>query len=374
MNTQNLGETIESPLEPAPRSQELDKNKSPAEGECRKNVEKTVQSQEGTYCKTESCEVRTESNKTENNRPNLDLFQDTGEAETPEVCKLDIKEAAGCAKVQEEAIMEDNKCVTKLERHCDDVEMETSGSVSNTISVNIFPVPDVDGGNRKDEEVQDISTGKSTKPGISESHQTSGLPEEDQNLTKLLPTCSSSVQMGAEDLTGNDEDKQKMLEQIMTEIITHVSENDVHIQPLIGDFSEYTETQVDHGRFGHIIEIYGFSPTLTTDDLMEPFLEYREKDFRLLWVDQKHALGIFSSPEDAFAASCKTHPAMKFRPLSQASRQSKIRAHDKMASLQPYKDRPQTDASVAKRMVNRALGHRKPEADSSVKEPGTSPC
>lgn len=38
------------------------------------------------------------------------------------------------------------------------------------------------------------------------------------------------------------------------------------------------------------------------------------------------------------------------------------------ASLQPYKERPPADASVAKRMVNRALGNPKQEADPSVED------
>ncbi|XP_073510849.1 R3H and coiled-coil domain-containing protein 1 [Phyllobates terribilis] len=165
-------------------------------------------------------------------------------------------------------------------------------------------------------------------------------------------SADNSVQESA--LTVQD-DEQKMLEQLMVEIHANVCEKDVHIQPLQGDFSEFSEVQVDRGKYGHIIEVYGFSPELSAEDLMEPFKEYRDKGFCLELVDNAHALGIFSSPVEAFAASCQKHPAMKFRPLSQGSRQSKYRAYEKAAFKQPHKERPRTDTTVARRMVHQAL-------------------
>ncbi|XP_053574101.1 R3H and coiled-coil domain-containing protein 1 [Bombina bombina] len=164
------------------------------------------------------------------------------------------------------------------------------------------------------------------------------------------------------------ENPEEMMMQILKEISTHVSEKDLQIQPLLGDYSGFTEMQTDQGRFGHIIEVYGFSSKLRTEDLMAPFEEYRERGFRLEWVDQTHALGIFSSPEDAFAASCQAHPSMKFRPLSQGSRQSKLRAQERAEFFQPYKDRPQMDTAVARRLVNRALGLQKQQEKPVTEE------
>ncbi|MEE6513210.1 hypothetical protein FKM82_020747 [Ascaphus truei] len=157
------------------------------------------------------------------------------------------------------------------------------------------------------------------------------------------------------------EDLEEILEQILQEIRAQVCEKDVQIQPLLGDFSSFTEFQTDPGRFGHVIEIYDFSDQVLTEDLMEPFCEYRDKGFNLQWVDDAHALGIFSSPEDAYSASCRKHPGMKFRPLSQGSRQSKLRAQEQAEISQPSKDRLEIDASVAKRLVSRALGLPKQE-------------
>ncbi|CAI9620593.1 unnamed protein product [Staurois parvus] len=376
----DLEEEKVSPV-PVQRSQEMDKG----------NVEKTLESHIGSYNKMEDYEMRTEDVRgKDNNTSVIDLIYDTGESERTEDYSAAITETAVCGRVPEEAVTEskpDNRCSPSVEHNDGNnesvtgnnkleipsvfVEIETASleSASNTLLENVYCAPNVDSGSSTiDEKVQEVSGSNFTEPTMPESHLTSDKAgEEDQSLKELSKTTSSCMQTEVEKSEGND-DQQKMLEQIMTEIIAHVSEKNVHIQPLLADFSEFAEIQVDHGRFGHIIEVYGFSSTLGTEDLMEPFQKYRDSGFHLQWVDQSHALGIFSSPKKAYAASCKTHPAMKFRPLSQGSRQSKILAYEKTACLQPCKDRPQTDASVAKRMVNRALGQQKQEADQSVKE------
>ncbi|XP_069622771.1 R3H and coiled-coil domain-containing protein 1 isoform X1 [Ranitomeya imitator] len=171
--------------------------------------------------------------------------------------------------------------------------------------------------------------------------------------------------------TVQDDEEQKLLEQLMVEIHANVCEKDVYIQPLQGDFSEFSEVQVDRGKYGHIIEVYSFSPELSAEDLMEHFKEYRDKGFCLEFVDDAHALGIFSSPEEAFAASCQKHPAMKFRPLSQGSRQSKYRAYERVAFMQPRKERPRTDSTVARRMVYQALAMPKMSAEFVLEEDRT---
>lgn len=45
-----------------------------------------------------------------------------------------------------------------------------------------------------------------------------------------------------------------------------------------------------------IIEIYGFSEDLKTNDLLSVFGNYINSGFNLKWVDNTHALGIFPSP------------------------------------------------------------------------------
>lgn len=44
----------------------------------------------------------------------------------------------------------------------------------------------------------------------------------------------------------------------------------------------------------HILEIYDFPAEFKTPDLMNVFSAY--KNFEIKWVDDTHALGVFSSP------------------------------------------------------------------------------
>ena len=46
--------------------------------------------------------------------------------------------------------------------------------------------------------------------------------------------------------------------------------------------------------FPFVIEIYGFSPSLNTRDLLQEFHGYSQSEFCVKWVDDTHALGIFA--------------------------------------------------------------------------------
>lgn len=50
------------------------------------------------------------------------------------------------------------------------------------------------------------------------------------------------------------------------------------------------------------------------------------------------------------------HPFVKTRPLSEASVSSKMKARKSAEFLQPYRNRPETCAALARRLVTGALG------------------
>ncbi|XP_072409903.1 R3H and coiled-coil domain-containing protein 1-like [Chiloscyllium punctatum] len=108
----------------------------------------------------------------------------------------------------------------------------------------------------------------------------------------------------------------------------------------------------------HIIEIYDFSPQLTTEDLQQAFATFHDKGFRIKWVDSTHALGIFSCPGSASEALSLSHSELKTCPLAQATKQSKLKVARSSEFLQPVKERAQTSTVIAKRLVFRALGLR----------------
>lgn len=138
------------------------------------------------------------------------------------------------------------------------------------------------------------------------------------------------------------------------------------------DFYSFTpkSCELDDDEFGHIVEIYNFSSDLKTQDIMQSLNSFRSKGFDIKWVDDTHALGIFSSSiaaQDAIRL-CST-PLMKLRPISQGTPESKKKASNCFENLQPYRERPQTSKLLADRLVTGALGMRsKMTKEERVKE------
>ncbi|XP_072335725.1 uncharacterized protein r3hcc1l isoform X1 [Scyliorhinus torazame] len=118
------------------------------------------------------------------------------------------------------------------------------------------------------------------------------------------------------------------------------------------------EPDIDDSEFSHIVEIYDFPAGFKTEDLLRAFSSYQKKGFDIKWVDDTHALGLFSSAIAARDAISTKHPMLKTRPLSQASRSSKVKARSCAEFLLPAKERPQTSAMLARRLVIGALGVR----------------
>ena len=70
------------------------------------------------------------------------------------------------------------------------------------------------------------------------------------------------------------------------------------------------------------------------------------------WVDDTHALGVFSSPEAASEAlAAPNNPTVRSRPLNMATAQSKLKAKSVCDLLLPYKARPATSTAPARRLL-----------------------
>nr|XP_028586413.1 coiled-coil domain-containing protein R3HCC1L isoform X1 [Podarcis muralis] len=126
------------------------------------------------------------------------------------------------------------------------------------------------------------------------------------------------------------------------------------------DYYNYTPADLDlsDSELPHVIEIYDFPAEFRTEDLLRVFCIYQKKGFDIKWVDDTHALGIFSSPITARDALSTKHLMVKTRPLSQATRAAKTKARAFSEFLQPAKERPETSAALARRLVTGALGVR----------------
>ncbi|KAM5140892.1 coiled-coil domain-containing protein R3HCC1L [Mantella aurantiaca] len=121
---------------------------------------------------------------------------------------------------------------------------------------------------------------------------------------------------------------------------------------------EAKEPAMDDLELSHVIEIYDFPAEFKTEDLLRAFATYQKKGFDIKWVDDTHALGVFASHIAASDALSSKNPLLKVRPLSQATRASRAKARTSADFLQPAKDRPETSAVLARRLVISALGVR----------------
>ncbi|XP_020559243.1 R3H and coiled-coil domain-containing protein 1 isoform X2 [Oryzias latipes] len=143
----------------------------------------------------------------------------------------------------------------------------------------------------------------------------------------------------------------------LTKLIkSHLKEAEcVSVHPAHNDYSAY-ESLFCSDHFHHVIEIYDFPVAFQTQDLLNAFTDYSSAGMKIKWVDDTHALGVFSSEDAAQRAASIDHPALKARSLSEGSKRAKRTAVKHLEFLQPVKERPKTDSAVARRMVTRALG------------------
>lgn len=109
-------------------------------------------------------------------------------------------------------------------------------------------------------------------------------------------------------------------------------------------------------ELSNIVEIYDFPAEFKTEDLVKAFQSYQQRGFDIQWVDDRHALGLFSSPVAAREALRSKHPLMKVRSLAKASVVTRAKARSCSDYLLPSKERPQSSAALARRLVIGALG------------------
>ncbi|XP_071017393.1 R3H and coiled-coil domain-containing protein 1 isoform X2 [Oncorhynchus clarkii lewisi] len=140
------------------------------------------------------------------------------------------------------------------------------------------------------------------------------------------------------------------------EIKAHLTETDVAIEHAHNDYSCFENVWINQDEFGHVIEIYDFPAMFKTGDLLDAFADYSEEGMKIKWVDNTHALGVFSSQSAALHALSIRHPLLKTCTLSDGSKKAKGKAIRRAEFIQPVKERPRTDSAVARRMVSRALG------------------
>ncbi|XP_050089384.1 uncharacterized protein LOC126573366 isoform X2 [Anopheles aquasalis] len=126
------------------------------------------------------------------------------------------------------------------------------------------------------------------------------------------------------------------------------------------DYKAYETKQavLNDEEFPHVLEVSRFPAEFKTQDLMMLFSQYKETGFDIKWVDDTHALAVFSSSKIAAEVLSAGHAFVQVKPLAEATSESRSKARKCASSLQPYRARPVTCAALARRMVTTALGVR----------------
>lgn len=118
------------------------------------------------------------------------------------------------------------------------------------------------------------------------------------------------------------------------------------------------EAKLSEEEYPHVLEVSNFPVEFKTPDILMVFAPYKESGFDIKWVDDTHALAVFSSKKIAAEILASGHPFMKLKPLKEATEESRTKAKRCSSSLQPYKKRPETCVALARRLVTGALGVR----------------
>ncbi|XP_026162691.1 R3H and coiled-coil domain-containing protein 1 [Mastacembelus armatus] len=172
---------------------------------------------------------------------------------------------------------------------------------------------------------------------------------EEYEKDKDDPASASYIAQTKDISTGTDD--------ISEEIKAHLKDTlSFSIEHVHNDYSIYENMFINSDEFRHVIEIYDFPSVFKTADLLDAFMEYSDGGMKIKWVDNTHALGVFSSESAALHALSICHPLLKTRPLAEGSKKAKGKAIRRAEFIQPVKERPRTDCAVARRMVSRALG------------------
>ncbi|XP_066924205.1 enolase-phosphatase E1-like [Clytia hemisphaerica] len=190
---------------------------------------------------------------------------------------------------------------------------------------------------------------------------------------KSLPGKKEIVNdQGAEEQEGDDtlddwdanwtEDGECLSEDMKKELSMLTGIDKPNIENAEGiDYLNFTPTkniELDQGEFGHIVEIFDFSPYLKNQDIFNAMNSAGIKDYNLTWVDDTHALAVFGSQSAAHSAIKQYVPVLQMRQVVNGSRASKSKARDLKEVLLPFKKRPESTGMVARNLVAGALGIR----------------
>ncbi|XP_049885640.1 uncharacterized protein LOC126380333 isoform X2 [Pectinophora gossypiella] len=184
-------------------------------------------------------------------------------------------------------------------------------------------------------------------------------PEPKKTKAKLEPKVS--LKREENDWDAVFDDSGECLDPSLLEELTSTV-GKVHISKTKNNYDLYQTRgqQLFNGpideTFAHVVEVYDFPTEFKTNDLLSLFSEYKDTGFEIKWVDDTHALIVFSSAKIAAEVLSTQRQLARCRPLHAATLESRNKAKKCAEFLQPYRQRPETCTALARRLVSGALG------------------
>ncbi|KAB2012745.1 hypothetical protein ES319_D09G111900v1 [Gossypium barbadense] len=125
------------------------------------------------------------------------------------------------------------------------------------------------------------------------------------------------------------------------------------------DVCKHPETKTMESKYGmhHVLVLADFSPSTRTADLEKLFEDFRDRGVAIRWVNDTTALAVFRTPSVALEARNHVRCPFTIRILDKDDiLLGSISAKD----LEPPRQRPQTSARTAQRLIAQAIGSKLP--------------
>ncbi|OMO76918.1 Nucleotide-binding, alpha-beta plait [Corchorus olitorius] len=129
----------------------------------------------------------------------------------------------------------------------------------------------------------------------------------------------------------------------------------------INSETKTAETNVEEAaaKYGtrHVLVLADFSPSTRTTDLEKLFVDFNDRVFVIRWVNDTTALAVFRTPSIALEACNRVQCPFTIRVLDAGDKLlGSISARD----LEPPRQRPQTSARTAQRLIAQGMGLKLP--------------
>lgn len=144
----------------------------------------------------------------------------------------------------------------------------------------------------------------------------------------------------------------------------HSDESNLYSQKndKVEDESEKTDATNFYGTH-HVLVLDGFVPSTSTSDLEKLFVDFKDHEFIIRWINDTVAIAVFQSPSLALKARKGVTCPFTVRVLEEDDAIfSSISARD----LEPPRRRPQTSARAAHRMIAQSMGLKMPSSFGST--------